>query len=283
MSSDLDVPVGPLAVRFWGVRGSLPTPGPATLRYGGDTPCLEILVDGTRVVIDCGSGARRLGLKMLGEPPGPLDILFTHSHLDHICGLPFFKPAYNAACNIKLWAGHLRDAQEHQEVLARLMSPPIFPLPTSALRACQFRAFDAGRTITLQGGLEVDTVRLNHPGGATGYRFRHAGHSLCVITDHEHGNPEIDAEVAAFVAGADIMIYDAMYTALDYPRYAGWGHSTWEEATALAKRAGVRTPVIFHHDPTRSDDALDEIAAAAADAYAGTMVAREGLVLSAGR
>jgi len=270
-----------LTVRFWGVRGSLPAPGPDTIRYGGETTCLEVLLGRRRLIVDCGSGARRLGKRLAAEGPASVDLLFTHSHMDHICGLPFFMPAYDPSFDVRLWAGHVPSAEVHREVVERLMSPPIFPVPTTALRACGFRAFKAGDIIEPQPGLEVGTCRLNHPGGATGYRFRHAGHSLCVITDHEHGNPEIDEAVERFVLGADIMVYDAMYTDAEYPSRIGWGHSTWQKALDLAERAEVKVPVIMHHDPSRTDDALDAIGEEMRARCPAALVAREGAELDA--
>lgn len=278
MTSDTD---DRLTVRFWGVRGSLPAPGPDTIRYGGETTCLEVLLGRRRLIVDCGSGARRLGKRLAAEGPASVDLLFTHSHMDHICGLPFFMPAYDPSFDVRLWAGHVPSAEVHREVVERLMSPPIFPVPTTALRACGFRAFKAGDIIEPQPGLEVGTCRLNHPGGATGYRFRHAGHSLCVITDHEHGNPEIDEAVERFVLGADIMVYDAMYTDAEYPSRIGWGHSTWQKALDLAERAEVKVPVIMHHDPSRTDDALDAIGEEMRARCPAALVAREGAELDA--
>jgi len=270
-----------LSVRFWGVRGSLPAPGPLTVRYGGETTCLEVRVGEARVIVDSGSGARWLGVELTREGAQGADLMFTHSHMDHICGLPFFMPAYDATCDIRLWAGHVASAGAHKEILERLMSPPIFPVPTAALKACRFRSFHAGESLDLPSGVRVDTVRLNHPGGATGYRFDHAGRRLCIITDHEHGDPDIDAAVADFVEGADVMVYDAMYSDAEYPKRVGWGHSTWQEGLALARRAHVRRTVIFHHDPSRTDEDLDRLADEIRAVDEAAVVAHEGLVIDA--
>ncbi|NBN62603.1 MBL fold metallo-hydrolase [Pannonibacter tanglangensis] len=266
-------------LRCWGVRGSTPTPGVDTLRYGGETTCFEIRAGDALVLVDCGSGARNLGTRLVTEGPRAFDLLFTHTHLDHICGLPFFKPAYDPRFTINAYAGHFTGDADLVDIICRIMSPPIFPVAATTLKAVTFRSFSAGQPIPRDDGLEIRTIRLNHPGGACGYRFTFGGRSICIITDHEHGDPEIDASLVAFVAGAEVMIYDAMFTDAEYEAYRGWGHSTWQKAVELARQAGVRTPVLFHHDPRRSDDELDEIGMAAAAAWPGTLVATEGMVL----
>lgn len=250
-----------LSATFWGVRGSIPAPGKTTLRYGGETTCIEVNVGGRPVVIDCGSGVRRLGVALAKRKPQKIDVLFTHTHLDHICGLPFFCLAYDPTIKLNLWAGHIKLGDTLDEIVERLMSPPIFPVATSALANTWFRSFQGGETIDLGEGLTVRTVCLNHPGHAVGYRFDHNGSSLAVITDHEHGKVETDSAIAELVSGASVMIYDAMYLDSEYPNYVGWGHSTPGEAMKLAEAAGVSHTVLFHHDPNRTDDQLDQIAA----------------------
>ncbi len=267
------------SLRIWGARGSTPTPGASTLRYGGETTCFEIRAGDALVLVDCGSGARNFGMGLSNSEPLKFDLLFTHTHLDHICGLPFFRPAFDPRFEINAWAGHFQDHTSLVDIVSRIMSPPIFPVAANTLKAVNFKTFNAGDQLPRDDGLVIRTVRLNHPGGACGYRFDFNGKSICIITDHEHGNPEIDANLRRFVEDADIMIYDAMFTDEEYPNFEGWGHSTWEKAVALARDANVKTPVLFHHDPCRSDDDLDEIGVAAQSAYPGTLVASEGMIL----
>lgn len=269
------------SLRFWGVRGSTPTPGVGTLRYGGETSCLEVRAGHARMLVDCGSGARNLGMELCQKKQSAdMDILFTHTHLDHICGLPFFWPAFDPDSRINAWAGHFEEPElKLADVVNRIMSPPVFPLAAKSLKALSFCDYQVGTELPVCGDATVRTMRLNHPGGACGYRIEFQGKVICVITDHEHGNAEIDAKLPGFVEGADIMIYDAMYTDEEYETYVGWGHSTWQKAVELAREAEVKTPVLFHHDPRRLDDELDEIGKVAADVYPGTLVAREGLTL----
>ena len=270
----------PFLVRFHGVRGSIPAPGPHTIRYGGETTCIEIRIGDRLILIDCGSGIRHVGPMMRQDGIREADLLLTHTHLDHICGLPFFCAAYDPSIDIRFWAGHLSDDEGGlEEVIRRVMSPPIFPVSVGILKACSFNQFRPGERLSIGPDAAIDTMLLNHPGGAVGYKISANGRSFCTVTDHEHGNADIDAELEAFVRGADAMIYDSMFTDDEYGDYVGWGHSTWQKGVELAKAAGVRTPVLFHHDPDRSDTALDEISEAAIRLHAGAQIAHEGMEL----
>lgn len=269
------------SVTFWGVRGSIACPGPDTLRYGGNTACLEVRLGQRVVILDGGTGLRRLGAKLDRAGAVDADILFTHTHLDHICGLPFFSSVYAQGNRFRLWAGHLLPAHTLREVLAEMMRAPLFPVPITVLGAeLEFHDFNAGKPIDLGGGLVVRTAVLNHPNGATGYRIDHAGRSLCYVTDTEHVPGRLDPNVVELARGADLLVYDCTYTDAEFPRYAGWGHSTWEEGVRLCEAAGVRRLAIFHHDPARDDAAMDEIAAAAEERRPGTIVAMEGMTLN---
>ncbi|WP_108662505.1 MBL fold metallo-hydrolase [Acuticoccus kandeliae] len=269
-----------LSLTLWGVRGSIPAPGRNTVRYGGETACFEVRAGPHTLVIDCGSGVRACGRALARRGLEQIDVIFTHTHMDHICGLPFFCLAYDPAVEVNLWGGHIPPGGTLEEIVERLMSPPIFPVATSALNNTRFRRFKGGNPITLGSGLTVASTRLNHPGNCCGYRIDWRGSSIAIITDHEHGNPKMDAAVAEFVTGADVMIYDAMYLDTEYPRFVGWGHSTPTQALALAARSGVTTPVIFHHDPDRTDDALDALGADLVRQMPTAEVAREGQTIS---
>lgn len=234
------------------------------------------------MIFDGGSGLRPLGKALVAHGrPLDLDLFYSHTHLDHIVGLPFFAPAYSAGNRIRVWAGHLKPAgSDIKSVLSQMMSAPLFPIPIDLLTArLDFRDFSAGETLTPHSNVKLVTAPLNHPDGATGYRVECAGKAVAYITDTEHHAGRSDPEVLKLMQNADIAIYDSTYTDEEYPAHRQWGHSTWEEGVRLAKIAHVKRLVIFHHDPSHSDDIMDQIAADAAKAYPGTIVAHEGLVL----
>lgn len=274
---------GEFWVKLWGVRGTVPCPGPATRRFGGNTACVEVRCGPHRLVFDAGTGLRVLGNAMAASEGGCHDahLFLTHTHLDHVLGLPFFKPAYQPGNCFELWAGHLRRAgRSLQEVLCRLMESPYFPVPLDIMHACiAFHDFDAGDVLEPFPGVRVRTAPLRHPGGATGYRVDYGGRSLCYVTDTEHPEHGHDPAVLALIEGAQIVIYDATYTDAEMARYRGWGHSTWEEGVRLCEAAGAGRLVTFHHDPERDDTQLDLIDAALGDRLPGSLVGREGMVL----
>jgi phosphoribosyl 1,2-cyclic phosphodiesterase len=270
------------AVRFWGVRGTVPCPGAATLRYGGNTSCIELCCGRERLIFDAGTGLRVLGNE-LARGNGVISghIFLTHTHMDHVQGLPFFRPAYLEQNRFEFWNGHLRRQQRHlQEVLYTLMQRPFFPVPLDIMHAfIAFHDFDAGDTLTPVEGVRMRTAALNHPGGATGYRVEFDGRAVCVVTDTEHVESTLDQAILGLVAGSELMIYDATYTEAEFPRYRGWGHSTWQEGVRLCREAGVKRLIAFHHDPDHDDDALDRIGAELAEAMPGSLIAREGMRL----
>jgi len=266
----------PVKLRFWGVRGSLPAPGSDTVRYGGNTTCITIQVGDELIIFDAGSGLRNLSNWMQEAGIDKANMYFSHFHMDHICGLPFFYPGFNPTADFKLWAGHVDSKETFLRSIERLMSPPVFPVSTAVLQGCSFDVFRTGETLHPSPDVTLKTMALNHPDGCTGYRLEAGGVAICIITDYEHGQPEIDRQLVDFVRGADVMIYDAMFTEAEFARCRGYGHSTWQNGLAVAAEAGVRRPVIFHHDPRRTDDQLDELGVAVEAEYPGAVIAREG-------
>lgn len=267
-------------VRFWGVRGSVPCPGPEFVRYGGNTSCLEVRCGPHLLILDGGTGLRALGVALKAEEPIDADIFFTHSHIDHINGIPFFAALFNPANRLRLWAGHLAPDRSLKEVICTMMVAPIFPVPIDIFTAqATYGDFSAGDGLTPKPGVTIRTAPLNHPNGATGYRIEYGGKSICYVTDTEHEPGRLDENILGLIGGADIVVYDSTYTDEEFPRYAGWGHSTWQQGVRLVEAAGARQLVIFHHDPSHDDDFMDRVAAAAERARPGTVVAREGLTL----
>ncbi|MCA9669093.1 MAG: MBL fold metallo-hydrolase [Myxococcales bacterium] len=262
------------SVRFWGVRGSIPSPGPHTAQVGGNTSCVEVNLAGERVIIDGGSGLRQLGTAH-GALPLDAHLLFSHLHWDHIQGVPFCGPLYNPRSRVRM----LGPADLHA-ALAKQMSGPTFPVSLEVMGArLSFEPIRPGATLRI-GAITVRTAPLSHPGGAIGYRLEHAGRAVVYASDTEHPEHGLDAALLELAANADVLIYDAQYTPEEYPQRVGWGHSTWLKGCELAEAARARALVLFHHDPTRDDDAVAAIEATARARFAGARAAREGLVLT---
>ncbi|HJU74972.1 MAG TPA: MBL fold metallo-hydrolase [Gemmatimonadaceae bacterium] len=257
-----------MRVRFWGTRGSVPSPGPRTVRYGGNTTCVELRTDNDELVIlDAGTGIRELGRALIAGANGtPIrgDIFFTHAHWDHIQGLPFFTPAFQRGNNFTLWGNPV--LQENIGVIVRQqMSPVVFPVAFDELRArIDLRELSASRHST--NGYTVHTAPVRHPGGALGFRVASTADpssSIVFIPDNELDvfGDQVDAsppeELVAFARGAKVLIHDAMYTGTEYMNHRGWGHSSYRDAIEFAIAAEVETLVLFHHEPDRSDDELE--------------------------
>ncbi len=270
---------GDFTVRFWGVRGSIACSGPRTQRYGGNTSSIEMRCGGRLVMFDAGTGLRYLG-NALGAERLDTDLFFTHTHFDHVCGLPFFRPFFRPENRFRLWAGHLADGLTLRRVLGEFMMSPLFPVPPQVFRAgMEYREFRPGDTLEPAPGIVLRTAALNHPDGATGYRLEFGGRSVCYLTDTEHVPGSPDRNILGLIAGADLVIYDSMYTDEEYAAYVGWGHSTWQEGVRLCKAAGVKRLAVFHHDPEHDDDMLDGVARAVEREMPGSIVARDGLVV----
>jgi phosphoribosyl 1,2-cyclic phosphodiesterase len=262
-----------MRVRFWGTRGSIPKPGPGTVRYGGNTACVEVRSDsGTLVVIDCGTGAHDLGQTLLAEAKAgarPLrgHVLISHTHWDHIQGIPFFAPLFVPGAEWDVYAPRGL-AQSLRDTLAGQMQYTYFPITLEHMGAA-VRYHDLVEGGFRVGDIDVRAQYLNHPALTLGYRLEADGAAVVYACDHEPfarrlatGEGEIDGQDrrhAEFLAGADLVIHDAQYTAAEYPAKVGWGHSTVEYAAAVCRHAGARRLALAHHDPLRDDDALDRV------------------------
>ncbi len=275
-----------MRVSFWGVRGSMPAADRDTCRYGGNTPCLEVRAGEQLLILDAGTGLRELGRTLLSELVTPglaADVLLTHYHWDHVQGLPFFEPLFQPGNSFRFlgprWAeqggkenGGVRGA------FAALFAPPFFPVPADKLpAACRFQELDWVNDFTL-GEVHVRTCRTNHPQGALAYRLEHEGVAIVYATDHEPGNADADLALRQLARGAQLLITDAQYDPEDLrAAKAGWGHGSWEAAAQLARDAGVKNLVLFHHDPRRLDHELDDVLLRARTVFPRTFAAQEGM------
>jgi len=265
-----------LLLRFWGVRGSLPATGPKVAEFGGNTACLEIRVpSGEVLVFDGGSGLRHLGKTLAQErPAGGREIPFflTHFHWDHIQGIPFFQPLFDAHNRVTVYS--MREDASH--LLGVGMSRPYFPIDFDEFPAQKkFVRMDSDPVECF--GATVRPFHLNHPQGAIGYRIEHEGASIVYASDLEHGDARLDDVLRDNARGADVLIYDAQYTPEEYETKRGWGHSTWAEAARVARDAGVKRLVLIHHDPEHEDTEMHGIVDLARAEFEGTEAAKEGL------
>jgi phosphoribosyl 1,2-cyclic phosphodiesterase len=270
-------------VQFWGVRGSIACPGPSTVRYGGNTSCVEMIVGGHRLIFDGGTGLRELGLALLTDMPVEANLFFTHSHWDHIQGFPFFVPAFVRGNRFNIYGAIAPNGSTIEQRLNDQMLHPNFPVPLQVMGAdLKFCDIDVGETLQI-GDITIETALLNHPGEAIGYRVTWRNQVAAYITDTEHYPDRLDNNVLWLARDADVIIYDSTYTDEEYhdPRSskAGWGHSTWQEAVKVALAARAKRLVIFHHDPAHDDDFMDQVATQTKAAFPGAIVAKEGMVI----
>jgi phosphoribosyl 1,2-cyclic phosphodiesterase len=268
-------------VRFWGVRGSIACPGPETVRYGGNTSCIEMQIAGQRLIFDGGTGLRVLGQSLLRETPLEGHLFFTHSHWDHIQGFPFFVPAFVKGNKFNIYGAIAPNGSTIEQRLNDQMLHPNFPVPLQIMGAdLTFCDIAIGETVQL-GDITVENALLNHPGESVGYRITWNGHSVAYISDTEHFTDRLDEHVLWLSNEADLLIYDSTYTDEEYhsekSSKVGWGHSTWQEAVKVAKAANVKKLVIFHHDPLHSDSFMDQVQEDTAKEFPNSVVAWEGL------
>lgn len=260
-------------VTVWGARGSIPTPGPLTARYGGNTSCVAVQTDGSNgdhlVILDAGTGIRPLGETLVGDGNDALTValLVTHTHWDHIQGLPFFAPFFRKANQARICGPRQGDVPLEQ-ILRDQMDPVVFPVPLDALAADLSVEHVEQGTFEVN-GFEVQAMRLRHPGVTLGYRLTPlgGGASMAYVTDnelgpggdYEVGRDEWRKQLVGFLSGVEVLIHDAMYTTDELDAHRGWGHSSHAEAVALAAETGVKKLMLFHHRPEHDDDAMDRL------------------------
>lgn len=276
-----------MRLKFWGVRGSIPTPGPTTVKYGGNTTCIQLIgdneipINGEILIIDAGSGIRELGLSLLNLPkPLKINLLITHTHMDHINGFPFFVPAFIPGTKIDIY-GPLHYEKRLEEIFAGQMDYSYFPISTAQL-AAELNYHELNEGEFELGSLHVTTHYMNHPVLTLGYRVTDGNKTFIYTGDHEPyfdiigdaGRDEMDEEEAEdiktiveqqnkrliqFLSGADTLVCDAAYTPEEYQTHKGWGHSSTDHAVDWAVEAAVKKLVLFHHEPTHSDQQLEEM------------------------
>lgn len=249
-----------MKVKFWGVRGSIPSPGPATARYGGNTSCVSVLLGDKTLVLDAGTGIRELGKHIAPVETG-IFLLLTHVHWDHIQGFPYFAPLYQEGREIYILP-FLREKPVFDLVVGQ-MDGVFYPVRMDSLPSRCSVVDEDPPAFMGRLGIRLDIIESNHPGGAFGYRFEDSGRSVVYLTDNELDPPYGDrrdfGQFVSFCRNADILIHDAQYTEEDMPEKHGWGHSLVSQACRLAGEAGAKHLVLYHHDPDRTDDQLDAI------------------------
>jgi len=274
---------------FWGVRGSTPTVDRETWRYGGNTPCLELLTpDGSRFILDCGTGLRVLGnrwAETYGNKSLEAHIFVTHYHWDHIQGIPFFAPLYSPQNRFHFYSfrSEFLGPDSLKQVLEAQMAHPYFPVNLSAMSAARrFSEISGGDQFEIN-GTRITARWLNHPQRCLGFRFESPTGTIVYATDNEPGVPRLDQSLRELAAGADIFINDAQYTPEQLATTRkGWGHSSWLEGVKVAQEAGVRNLVLFHHDPDSSDKMVDGLLREAREKFSSVWAAAEGMVMSLG-
>lgn len=278
-----------MRVTFWGCRGSVPTPGPATVAYGGNTSCVEVtLDDGATLVLDAGTGIRGLGAELQGRGARTVHLLLTHLHLDHLEGLRFFAPMWDERVTLEIW-GPPSPLLSLSDRIARAFSPPLFPVDLRDVPAT-VRFHDVPRQPWTIGTATLRAALVVHPGPTVGFRIESGGSALAYVPDHE---PALAGEIAgrprdwlsgsAVAEGADLLVHDAQYFEDEYEERLGWGHSSVADSVAFAQAVGARRLALFHHEPRHADEALERLEARARELASANgvepLLAREGMVL----
>ena len=281
-----------MLARVWGCRGSVAAPGPDTVRYGGNTSCVEVrLSSGQVLVLDAGTGIRPLGVLLQASPCPELHILLSHLHLDHLQGLGFFRPLFNPGLDIHIW-GPPSPVQPLAERIAMYLSPPLFPVHLDDVPA-RLTFHDApGEPVSI-GSATIRAGLVQHQGPTVGYRIEEHGYSLVYLPDHE---PSLGTELRSLppewmsgydlARGADVLLHDAQYRNHEYSEHVGWGHSGVADAMEFADKSGVRRLVLFHHDPYHTDDELEDVLLEARSIWPSAedrvCLAREGMTIAFG-
>ena len=251
-----------MEIVFWGARGSIPVCGREYVRYGGETSCVEVRNDaGGRIILDAGTGIRRLGASLLKEQAFRADLFFTHTHWDHIMGLPFFQPLYQPGFRINLYGQPRLQGDIHKLAFKDLLHPPHFPVPYNRVMS-DINCHEFQGSLEVQ-GFYLETITLSHPNLGQGFRISSGDRIFVFLTDNEleyrHRGGAAFEEYARFARGADLLVHDSEFTPEEYPPKETWGHSTNMQSLELAEKSGVKRLGLFHHNQDRNDDGVDSM------------------------
>jgi phosphoribosyl 1,2-cyclic phosphodiesterase len=278
-----------MRARVWGCRGSVAAPGADTVKYGGNTSCVEVrLASGEELVLDAGTGMRPLGVEMQADPPREMHLMLSHLHLDHLQGLGFFRPLYRPDIDVHIW-GPTSPVQHLDERIAMYLSPPLFPVHLDDVPA-RLIFHDAPETPVTIGSATITACKVTHQGPTVGYRIEENGRSLVYLPDHEPSlGTDLRTEPPEWMSGhaiahrADVLLHDGQYRDHEYPHHVGWGHSSIGDAMHFAKRSEVERLVLFHHDPYHTDEELEKLLAEAQGLWPGreddVCLAYEGMTI----
>lgn len=268
-------------VSLRGVRGSLPLATPGGSRYGGNTSCILVRHGARVAILDAGSGIVGLGKELVAEGIRSIDLLLSHAHYDHVIGLPFFLPLYRCGIEVTLWYAGSPQAPDGAALIDQLIRAPFLPMRPADLRCdLRFAALPMAGNVPLGDGTEVATCPVNHPGGAVAMRVSRGARHLVYAPDFEHDDGRMDALLVDHMQGADLALLDCTYLPEDYRHHRGYGHSHWQTCAALARRAGVGRMGMFHHDFSRSDNAIEAAEHAAQRVDPTIFAAKEGMLLT---
>lgn len=278
MSEPAEVQTDTFTVTFWGSRGTRMVSDENHIVYGKDTICVEIQCGSRILVFDAGSGIISLGESLINRNIRSIDLFLSHSHYDHVEGIPFFQPFYNTDFTSTFWSGRLNGITNSRDIVDGLMKEPYFPIKQEKfLSKINYKDISDFQTLQLGDGIEIETKPLDHPGKATGYRVNFNGKSFAFITDTTHTPSQQDEALLDFIKGVDLFAYDCSYTDKEFPKFSTFGHSTWEEAIRLKNRSGAKAMAGLHHMPFRTDKELDEISEMLKTHGKGCLIARDGM------
>jgi phosphoribosyl 1,2-cyclic phosphodiesterase len=270
-------------IKFWGTRGTRMVAGDKPSLFGQQTICVEVTCGERTLVFDAGSGIVRLGRQLIADKIHNFDLFLSHAHYDHVEGIPFFQPFYEKDFTVNFWSGKLKGIERTRDIVDGLMKEPYFPIRQEKFHArIRYHEIADHQILDLGNDIELATMRLHHPGGATGYRVSYKGRKFAFVTDTTHSPGNLDRDVLEFIQGVDLFAYDCSYTDAEFPQFANFGHSTWEEAIRLKENSGAKAMLGLHHMPFRTDEQLMHIRKSLLAGHKECDIATDGLTVKLG-